>query len=54
MSMSTFFINANDTTAADSGVYSCQVTLTIDVTDMLDYFDTSRVTLTGNMLDFCI
>ena len=52
MSMSTFFINANDTTASDSGVYACQAMLTIDGTEMFDYFDTSQVTLTGNVLDF--
>ena len=54
MTMSTLFIDANDTMASDSGMYRCQVTLTIDGTDMLDYYDTSQVTLTGNVLDYCI
>ena len=52
--MSTFFINESDTMASDSGVYSCQAMLTIDGTDVLDYFDASRVTLAGNVLDICI
>ena len=56
MLMSTLFINVNDTMASDSGVYDCQVILSIDGTDIFDYFDTSQVTLTGknNVLDICI
>ena len=33
--------------ASNSGVYTCQVMLTVDGTDVFNYSDISRVTLTG-------
>ena len=59
--MSTLLINASDTVGSDSGLYRCQVTVRITriveslpFWDFIDYFDTSRVTLTGNVLNYCM
>ena len=47
---STLFISSNDTIPEDSGIYTCQVTLTVNNTDNFTVSDTSRVILTGNYM----
>ena len=47
---STLFISSNDTMSEDSGIYTCQVNLTVNNTDNFIVSDTSTVILTGDYI----
>ena len=45
--MQSLFISSSDVMQGDSGVYTCQVNLTISGTDNFNAFNTAKVLLTG-------